>query len=137
MPAADTSGDGGGARQRVDRWLWHARFFRSRSLATAAVAGGLVHVNGERVRASRGVAPGDRLDITAGNATVSVEVLSLPPRRGPATEARACYRETADSIERREQRREQSRFGLLSAPSPQGRPDKRMRRAIRRLQGRD
>jgi ribosome-associated heat shock protein Hsp15 len=128
--------DAAGSRHRIDRWLWCARFHRSRSLATAAVSGGKVHVNGERAKAARGIAIGDQLDITLGTDAWTVIVLSLPSRRGPATEARTCYEETTDSVLRRAVARERRQVERRSDTAPAGRPDKRGRRAIRQLQGR-
>ena len=118
---------------RVDKWLWCARFFKTRSLAAAAVSGGKVHVNRERVKPSRLVRPGDVLEITVGFDAVTVEVLAIPGRRGPATEARLCYRETDASIARRERIREQRRLAALAAPQTDGRPDKRTRRELLRF----
>jgi ribosome-associated heat shock protein Hsp15 len=115
---------------RIDKWLWCARFFKSRSQATAAVAGGLVHVNGERVKASRPVHVDDRIEITRDEVRFEVVVLSLPVRRGPAPEARSHYVETDASIAAREQKREHSR---LAPPAPEGRPDKHARRMLRDL----
>ncbi len=128
--------DAAGSRHRIDRWLWCARFHRSRSLAAAAVSGGKVHVNGERAKPARNIAIGDRLDITLGTDAWTVIVLSLPSRRGPATEARACYGETTDSVLRRAVARERRQVERRSETAPPGRPDKRGRRAIRQLQGR-
>jgi ribosome-associated heat shock protein Hsp15 len=125
-----------GDRHRIDRWLWCARFHRSRALATAAVSGGKVHVNGDRAKPARSVAVGDRIDITLGANAWTVIVLSLPSRRGPATEARNCYEETADSVLRRAVLRERRQLERRSESAPPGRPDKRGRRAIRQLQGR-
>ena len=118
---------------RVDKWLWCARFFKTRSLASAAVGGGKVHVNGERVKPSRTVRPGDVLEITTGFDARTVEVLSIPARRGPATEARLCYRESEASLARRERMREQRRLAALAAPQTEGRPDKRTRRELLRF----
>lgn len=118
---------------RIDKWLWHARFFKSRSLATEAVSGGHVHVNDERVKPSRAVGVGDRLTITRADERLEVLVRAIPLRRGPATEAQACYEETPESIAARERRRE---FRKLRAPAPDARPGKHDRRALRDLKGR-
>lgn len=115
---------------RIDKWLWCARFFKSRSQATDAVAGGLVHVNGDRIKASRVVHVGDRLQITREESRYEVIVQGIPVRRGPAAEARLHYTETPESIAARETRRE---FARLAAPSPGQRPDKHGRRALRDL----
>jgi ribosome-associated heat shock protein Hsp15 len=115
---------------RIDKWLWCARFYKSRSQATAAVAGGLVHVNGERVKASRAVHVDDRIEITRDELRFEVVIRSLPVRRGPAPEARTHYVETEASVAAREQQRERSR---LAPPAPPGRPDKHARRILRDL----
>jgi ribosome-associated heat shock protein Hsp15 len=115
---------------RVDKWLWCARFFKSRSQATDAVAGGLVHVNGERVKPARVVHIDDRLLITRDETTLEIVVRGIPMRRGPAPEARTHYIETEQSVAARERRREQAR---LAPPAPSGRPDKHARRALRDL----
>jgi ribosome-associated heat shock protein Hsp15 len=117
---------------RIDKWLWCARFFKSRSQATAAVAGGLVHVNDERVKPSRIVQVEDRIRITRDEDRIEVIVQSIPVRRGPAPEARTHYVETAESIAARERRRELAR---LSGPAPTTRPDKHDRRTLRELKG--
>ena len=136
MTGENRVADAAGSRHRIDRWLWCARFHRSRSLAAAAVSGGKVDVNGERAKAARGIAIGDRLDITLGPEAMTVMVLALPSRRGPATEARKCYEETTDSVLRRAVARERRQLERRSDTAPAGRPDKRGRRAIRQLQGR-
>ena len=115
---------------RADLWLWYARFFKSRSTAQAAVEGGHVQVNGERVRASRLVRVGDRLRITRERERFEVEVAGIPARRGPAAEARLHYVETPESEAARAAARE---FNRLSAPVDAGRPDKRERRDLLRV----
>jgi len=115
---------------RIDKWLWFARLFKSRSQATDAVAGGLVHVNGERVKPSRVIHVQDRLRVTKDEIKLEVIVTGIPVRRGPAPEARLHYTETEQSIVAREQQRERSR---LAGPAPEGRPDKHARRVLRDL----
>jgi ribosome-associated heat shock protein Hsp15 len=115
---------------RVDKWLWCARFFRTRSLAQAAVEGGHVQVNGERVKSSRQVRIGERLRIQRDEERFEVEVTGLPTRRGPAAEARTQYRETAESEAARLQARELRR---LTTVGPTRRPDKRDRRDLMRV----
>jgi ribosome-associated heat shock protein Hsp15 len=118
------------ASLRADLWLWYARFFKSRSVAQAAVEGGHVQVNGERVKASRQLRPGDRLRITRERERYEVDVAGIPSRRGPATEARQYYVETPESEAARAAARE---FNRLSAPVDSGRPDKRDRRDLLRV----
>ena len=116
---------------RIDKWLWCARFFKSRSLAQQAVEGGHVQVNGERAKASRQVKVGDRLRITRERERFEVEVTGIPERRGPATEARTHYAESAESEAARAAVRE---FNRLTAPVASGRPDKRERRDLLKFQ---
>jgi ribosome-associated heat shock protein Hsp15 len=124
-------GDGPSARSlRVDKWLWCARFYKSRSLAQEAVEGGHVQVNGERVKASRQVKVGDRLRITRERERFDVDVTGIPERRGPASEARRHYAETPESEAARAAARE---FNRLVAPVSSGRPDKRERRDLLKL----
>jgi ribosome-associated heat shock protein Hsp15 len=119
---------------RLDKWLWHCRFYKTRSLATAAIAGGKVHLNAERVKPAHRIRVGDRLSLSLQGIVAEFEVLGLPPRRGPATEAQGPYLETPDSAKRRELLREQQRLAQVSRPRPEGRPDKRDRRRLMRLQ---
>src|SRR5512139_4119420 len=123
-------------RHRIDRWLWQVRLFKSRSLATAAVSGGKVKLEGERVKPSHEVRIGQRLSVTLGDRAIDLQILRLPTRRGPATEAQVCYAETAQSIERSARHREQRRLAALMRPQPDHRPDKRERRQLEQLRRR-
>ncbi len=120
---------------RVDKWLWAARFFKTRALAAAAVTGGKVHVNGERVKAAKTVCPGDCLRITRGEEVIEVLVKALAERRGPATDAALLYEESASSLEERTKVSERRRLERAAAPRFTGRPDKKSRRQIRRFTG--
>ena len=122
---------------RVDKWLWAARFFKTRSLASKAVAGGHVHLNAGRVKPSRTVQTGDRLKIRRGEEEFTVDILALSSRRGPAAVARTLYEETEESLARRMAAREQRRLVRAPAARPQGRPDKRDRRKIRKFLRKD
>ncbi len=124
------------SRLRIDKWLWAARFFKTRALATAAVERGKVHINGNRVKPSRSVRCGDELRIHKGTVEFVVEVLALSAQRGPAEKARKLYVERTESIAARETHREQRRLQALAEPHPGGRPDKRARRQWQRLRQR-
>jgi len=115
---------------RIDKWLWCARFFKTRGLAQSAVEGGHVQVNGERVKPSRHVKIGDRIRITRERERFEVQVTGIPRRRGPGAEARLHYVESAESLAAREQARA---FDRLSGPVSDGRPGKRDRRDLLRL----
>ncbi|HLW22897.1 MAG TPA: S4 domain-containing protein [Steroidobacteraceae bacterium] len=119
--------------QRLDKWLWQARFYKSRSLATAAIQGGKVHLNAERVKPAHRVRIGDHLSLALEGVVAEFEILALPKRRGPAAEAQSHYRETASSAERRARVREQQRLAQISRPRPDSRPDKRDRRRLVKL----
>jgi ribosome-associated heat shock protein Hsp15 len=118
---------------RLDKWLWFARFYKSRSQATDAVNGGRVHLNGERAKASRDVKVGDQLLISRDTTRFDVIVLRIPTRRGPATQAQGCYQESAASVAEREKRRDERRYAPVA---PDRRPDKHARRELRELRGR-
>jgi ribosome-associated heat shock protein Hsp15 len=123
--------DGAGAR--LDRWLWAARFFRTRAQAKQAIEGGKVHVSGGRAKPSRMLKVGDGLNITRGDEVMDVTVLALSETRGGAPQARLLYTETAASVQRREQQREAHRFERSVYRAPANRPTKRDRRALARL----
>ncbi|MEJ2653839.1 MAG: S4 domain-containing protein [Acidihalobacter sp.] len=125
------------AGMRLDKWLWAARFFKTRSLATQAVNGGKVHLNGARVKPSRLLRPGDELTIQRGTERYEVEVLGLAAQRRPATEAQKLYAESEASRRAREDLREQRRLQREAEPVPARRPDKRQRRQIRHFRERD
>jgi ribosome-associated heat shock protein Hsp15 len=130
MMAADTPSE----KIRLDKWLWAARFFKTRSLATDAINGGKVHVNEARVKPARAVQIGDVLEIRRGFDEYKVIVKNLSERRGPAREAVLLYEETADSIKKREELAEQRRLRALASPQPDHRPNKKERRHIIRFQ---
>ena len=118
---------------RVDRWLWAARFFKTRSVARTAVSGGHVHVNGARVKPSRPLKPGDELTIRKGELEWCVIVKALAERRGPATEATTLYEETDASKARREAGVEDKRLKRMHRAGPERRPGKKQRRDLRRF----
>jgi ribosome-associated heat shock protein Hsp15 len=124
---------------RVDKWLWAARFFKTRGAATEAVVGGHVHVNGQRVKPARDVEVGDRLEIRRGQHRFAVVVTGLAERRGPASVAAGLYEETPESIAERERRRDERRLARPLGADLAARPTKRDRRrldALRRAQRR-
>lgn len=116
--------------QRLDIWLWFARFYKTRSLAVEAINGGHVHVNGQRSKPAKTIRVGDAIMITKGQYQWQLLVEALALRRGPAMEARQLYVEHPDSIQQREAIR--AEYKLLS-PKPTRRPDKRQRRRIIRF----
>ena len=118
---------------RLDKWLWAARFFKTRSLAQQAVAGGRVQLNGERTKRAHEVRVGDSIDVRVGEWRWEVVVRALSERRGPAEEARRLYEETAASRAERERRHDLRRWGTEPAASLRGRPTKRDRRLLEGL----
>lgn len=127
----DQGSPGTPERVRLDRWLWAARFFRSRGLASEAVAGGKVHCNGQRAKPAHGIRIGDQLHILRGDERFVVTVRALEVRRGSASTACALYSETPESVAAREQVRENRR--LAPAPDPGQRPDRQARRRLQAL----
>jgi len=118
---------------RIDKWLWAARFFKTRSLAQSAVRGGHVAINGHACKPARAVSVGDRLRIVRGEIGFEIVVEALADKRGPASVAQTLYAETPASVEKREFAAEQKR--LTRQAAPEGRPDKRERRKIRSFTG--
>ena len=118
---------------RIDRWLWAARLFKSRSAATDAVTGGRVHLNGARVKPAKGVRPGDTLEVTIGDTRREVVVLAVAERRGPASVAQSLYEETPVSVARREQRGVERRFARPLGADLGARPTKQDRRRLEAL----
>jgi ribosome-associated heat shock protein Hsp15 len=118
---------------RLDKWLWAARFFKTRALATEAINGGHVHLNGSRPKPSRTLAVGDELTIKKGQETFAITVLVLADKRGPASIAQQLYEEDEASRLKREQLAEQRRLEAAAQPCQQRRPDKKGRRQIIRF----
>ncbi|MEJ1961577.1 MAG: S4 domain-containing protein [Gammaproteobacteria bacterium] len=121
-------------RHRIDKWLWCARFSRRARLRLRLWAAGKVHINGERVKAAHNLRVGDRVSLMLNGALAEFDVVGLPARRGPASEAQKSYSETDISVERRARMREAHRLADLSRPRSEGRPDKRDRRRLVKFQ---
>lgn len=122
-------------KMRLDKWLWAARFFKTRSLASQAIEHGRVKLNGERVKPAREVRPADRLDLRIGEVDWSVTVRALSMQRGPAPVAQALYAEDPDSLARRQAQVAERKLAASPAAMLKGRPTKRNRRQIHRFTG--
>lgn len=121
---------------RIDRWLWAARFFKTRSLAKTAVEGGKVHVDGQRSKPAKAVRVGQTVEVRKGTVLMTVIVKDLAEQRGSAQIAQTLYEETPESIEKREimsSRRKMERAGLQV---PSTKPSKKDRRDLRKLKDR-
>jgi ribosome-associated heat shock protein Hsp15 len=118
---------------RIDKWLWAARFFKTRSLAAQAVSGGKVQLNGVRVKPARTVQTNDELEISRGGFEYRIRVLGLSVHRGPARVAQTLYQESEESVRKREALREQQRLVGATAPHPHSKPDKKSRRQLRHM----
>ena len=123
------------AAVRIDKWLWAARFFKTRSLAQAAVEGGKVLLNGERVKPAKEVRPADRVDVRIGDVVREVTVEGISDKRGSAPEASKLYAESEESVQKRAAQAENRRLGTEPAANLQGRPTKRIRRTLEKLRG--
>lgn len=122
---------------RIDKWLWAARFYKTRSLATEAVQGGKVRLNGARIKPARSVGQGDVLVIHKSGYEYEIRVTALSERRGPATVAQTLYAESEASIEKRMRLKEQRKLLSASMPHPNRRPDKKARRQLRETKWRN
>lgn len=117
---------------RIDKWLWAARFFKTRQMATDAVNGGHVHLNGERVKPGRKIAVNDALKINKAGMTWLVTVQGLVEKRVSAKLAQTLYVESAESLVERAKHQEQRRLNVV-APAPRTKPDKRQRRQLSQI----
>ena len=125
------------ARVRLDKWLWATRFYKTRALASEAIAGGKVQVNGDRAKRARAVQPGDEIRIRLGPYEHHVVVRALSGRRGPASAAAELYEETPASRAAREAMALQLKSLHAAFVPDKGRPTKKDRRELGRLKGRD
>ena len=116
---------------RIDRWLFYARFYKTRTLAQASVTGGHVRINGERAVPGSRAKCGDVIDLVRQRIPFRVTVTGIPRRRGPAAEARACYEEDASDQQKRIALQEGLRQDRQLMPKTPGRPDKHTRRLLR------
>lgn len=116
---------------RIDRWLFFCRFFKTRSLASTAVAGGHAKVNGERATPGQRVRVGDQVELIRERLPYSLEVIEIPLRRGPAAEAHQCFREDDATIRERESKTAALKQDRMLMPRTDGRPDKHTRRKLR------
>lgn len=122
---------------RLDKWLWAARFYKTRSLAKAMIEGGKVHYNGQRAKVSKIVEVGARLKLRQGSDEKEVEVLALSDQRRGAPEAQLLYRETEESVKKREEMAWARKNNALSMPHPDRRPNKKERRDLLKFKHQD
>ena len=118
---------------RLDKWLWAARFFKTRAQAREAIDGGKVDVDGVRAKAAKAVRIGSRVGVTVGQERWEVDVLALGDKRGPASVARTLYQETQASAVARQRRAEARRLAAMAVRHEQRRPDKHERRKMQRF----
>lgn len=118
---------------RIDKWLWAARFFKTRSAASEAVLGGRVHVDGERVKPAKEVRVGNTIEVSRNEVRWTVVVSGLADRRGPASVAATLYEETPESVEAREQQRLQRQLAQPLGADLGARPTKQARRRLEAL----
>lgn len=115
---------------RLDKWLWAARFYKTRAVAREMIEGGKVHYNGQRSKPSKLVELNAELTLRQGNDERTVHVLAITDQRRPATEAQQLYAETAESVEKREKVALARKMNALTMPHPDRRPDKKERRDL-------
>ncbi len=115
---------------RIDKWLWAARFYKTRSLATEAIHAGHIKLNGSTVKPARELHSGDTLDLAIGEVKWTIEVLGINDQRRPASEAQQLYAETPESIARRAAVKEAQRLAPTPGSDMRGRPTKKARRQI-------
>ena len=120
-------------RLRVDKWLWAARFFKTRSIAKTAIEGGKVHLDGHRVKVSREISVGERLTIKQGWDEREVVVRALSDQRGPAPIAQTLYEETPESVARREREAQARKAAGGATARPTQKPGKHERKALEKL----
>lgn len=118
---------------RLDKWLWAARFYKTRALAREMIDGGKVHYNGQRTKPSKVVELNAQLTLRQGNDERTVVVKGITEQRRPATEAVVLYEETTESIEKREKVALARKLNALTMPHPDRRPDKKERRDLMRF----
>ena len=123
------------SKMRLDKWLWAARFFKTRSLATQAIEHGRVKLNDEHAKPAREIKPGDRLEIQMTDASWMLVVRGLSVQRGPASVAQRLYEESPESVARRQQQAAERKQTAHPAAAVKGRPTKRARRQIHRFTG--
>ncbi len=121
---------------RLDKWLWAARFYKTRAIAKQMIDGGKVFYNGQRSKSGKAVVLGDRITIRQGFEEKHVVVVALADRRRDATFAQTLYQETSESIETREKNSLARKQGILLSPASDTKPDKKQRRQIRHLKER-
>lgn len=116
---------------RIDKWLWTSRFFKTRPLASDAVNGGKVHLNGQRIKAGRSVKIDDVLTIQKDNVLYEISIKAINKTRRPAKEARLTYQESEQSREKREQEQQIKKLASATRPIPKRKPGKREREQLR------
>lgn len=118
---------------RLDKWLWAARFYKTRSLAREMVDGGKVHYNGQRTKPSKIVEIGAMLTLRQGSDQKTIQILAISEQRRPSAEAQLLYQETQESIAKREMVAQARKLNALTMPHPDRRPDKKERRNLIRF----